>query len=47
MDLQVIITCEYNSNRIRSENESKKGESMLLLDPKPGDLNMTSLKLNE
>jgi len=47
MDLQVIIIYEYNSDRIRSENESERGVSILLLDPKSGDLFMASLKLNE
>ena len=31
--------------RSRSESESKKGVKLVLVDPKPGDLSMSRLKL--
>ena len=32
-------------NRSRSESESEKGEKFVIVDPKPGDLPMSRMKL--
>ena len=45
MSQRVNLLCEVKRKRSRSESESDKGDEYNGLDPKPGDLSMSRLKL--
>ena len=44
---ELLILARLNTNKVwsRRETESEKGEKLVLVDPKPGDLSMGRLKL--
>ena len=43
---ELLILARLNTNKVwsRRETESEKGEKLVLVDPKPGDLSMSRLK---
>ena len=46
MDRRVTITCKVKlKRRSRSESESEEGVEYVVVDPKPGDLPMSRLKV--
>ena len=46
MNRRVTVSCEVKvRNRSRSESESEEGVQYVAVDPKPGDLPMSRVKL--
>ena len=44
---ELLLPARLSTKKVRSrrETESEKGEKLVLVDPKPGDLSMSRLKL--